>query len=257
MVVFLMDCSGDQSERLQKAMARLGIASRRHAEILISQGLVKVNGQTITQLGLKVTAEDVIEVNAQTYSSRPSEGLIYVMLYKPVGVITSVTDPHQRKTVIDLLGQNMKERIYPVGRLDYDTSGLLLLTNDGELTFRLTHPSFGVEKVYRASVAGDISDQALRMLESGIHLEDGMTSPAKIKKLSRDKSGNGTEIELTIHEGKNRQVRRMLEQVGYPVVRLRRISFGPLRLDPKMTAGEYRLLTASEVNALKEAVSIR
>lgn len=271
MVLTLMDNLQDKSERLQKAMARLGIASRRHAEILISQGSVKVNGIVVTQQGTRVAPADVIEVSDTAYSSGPTNDPVYVMMYKPVGIITSVTDPHRRKTVIDLIKTDIQTRVYPVGRLDYDTSGLLLLTNDGEMTHRLTHPSYGVEKVYRVWIRQNISDEALNTLRTGVMLEDGLTAPAKARKLVKQRINpdsnsqlmqiNGqdrslTVLEMAIHEGRNRQIRRMFEQVGYPVVRLQRIAFGPLKLDPEMKAGEYRSLKSTEIIALKKIVDL-
>ncbi|UWG99032.1 rRNA pseudouridine synthase [Dehalobacter sp. DCM] len=254
-----MENSLDRSERLQKAMARLGIASRRHAEILISQGSVKVNGIVVTQLGTKVYPEDVIEVSESTYSAVSITDSIYIMLNKPVGIISSVTDPHRRKTVIDLINQDIKTRVYPVGRLDYDTSGLLLLTNDGELTHRLTHPRYGVEKVYHVWIKEDLLQAAVNTLRTGVTLEDGRTAPAKLRKLCNKSHGHDRECtvyEIVIHEGRNRQVRRMFEQVGYPVIRLQRIAFGPLRLDPAMKAGDYRYLKPREIAALKKAVEV-
>lgn len=246
-----------EPERLQKVMARSGIASRRHAEELISKGLVKVNGQTVKERGLKVTGADLIEVEGCKIVLTPQAGYLYLLLNKPEGVITSVTDPRGRKTVIDLIRKDVKDRVYPVGRLDYDTSGLLLLTNDGDLTYRLTHPGYGVEKTYRAWIKGKISDQALKNLAEGVLLEDGKTSPAKINKLEADNRGNVlTIVEIIIHEGKNRQVRRMFEKVGCPVVRLQRIALGPIKLDDKMQPGEFRPLNSSEVAALKREAGL-
>jgi len=252
-----MNESAKQPERLQKAMARLGIASRRRAEELISQGQVKVNGVVVTQPGTKVAADDLIEVEGvQISSARPKE-LFYILLNKPEGVISSVADPRGRKTVIDLLGGNIAERVYPVGRLDYDTSGLLLLTNDGDLTYRLTHPSYGVEKTYRALLRSKPSPQALKTLQDGVLLEDGLTSPAKINRVQPSNKGNNLfVVEISIHEGKNRQVRRMFEKVGYPVCSLQRIAFGPLQLDKRLTTGNYRFLDESEVNSLKQQVGL-
>lgn len=244
--------------RLQKAMAELGIASRRHAEELIKQGLVKVNGLKVDQPGFKVVPSDIIEVNGNTYGGeKEDKHFLYLLLHKPVGVITSVRDPRGRKTVMDILGKDIPGRIYPVGRLDYDTSGLLLLTNDGELTFRLTHPSYGVEKSYRVWINGSIPKEAIAALENGVMLEDGLTSPAKIKIVKDYKKGNvPSVVEITIHEGKNRQVRRMFAKVGYPVERLQRIAFGPIKLDRNLKAGDYRYLRKSEVRSLKRVVGL-
>jgi len=252
-----MNNLGNQPERLQKVIARLGIASRRHAEEMIIKGLVKVNGQVVTELGTKVTDTDIIEVKGRKISPEKQKPFVYYLLNKPEGVITSASDPQHRKTVLDLVRSQVKERVFPVGRLDYDTRGLLLLTNDGELTYRLTHPSYKVEKTYRAMLNGLISDQALNKLKNGVRLEDGLTSPAKIVQVKRIKKGNYQSIvELTIHEGRNRQVRRMFDAVGFPVFYLERIAFGPLRLDSKLKPGEFRPLSAAEVKSLKKEVGL-
>jgi len=243
-------------ERLQKVMARLGIASRRHAEELIQKGLVKVNGQTVTTPGIKVTDLDLIEIEGSDRIFE-REKFVYILLNKPEGVISSVTDPRNRRTVTDLVCENIKDRVYPVGRLDYDTSGLLILTNDGDLTYRLTHPGFGVEKTYRVWIKKDISNGALKTLQEGVKLEDGVTSPAKIVREEAVMRGNSLPVvEITIHEGKNRQVRRMFAAVGFPVVSLQRIAFGPVKLDENMRPGEYRLLTPAEIAGLKKEVGL-
>lgn len=247
--------SEETHERLQKAMARMGIASRRHSEQLIRQGLVKVNGVTVSEQGYKVTPTDVIEVSGNTIQDKGT--FTYVLLNKPVGIITSASDPQKRKTVIDLIKQEIDVRIYPVGRLDYDTSGLLILTNDGELTFRLTHPSYGVEKTYRVWINGLLSEESINNLISGVYLEDGLTSPANVKLVEKDKKGKElTVVEITIHEGKKRQVRRMFAKVGHPVIGLQRIAFGPLKLDSKLDTGQFRYLLESEVIALKKEVGL-
>ena len=243
------------SERLQKAMARYGISSRRHAEKLISQGFVKVNGQIVREQGFKVTPEDIIEVNGSIINTEEEKA--YILLHKPIGVITSAYDPQNRKTVIDLIQTGSGQRVYPVGRLDYDTSGLLLLTNDGELTFRLTHPSYGVEKTYRVWAEGFLSEGSLEILQNGVPLEDGITSPAKIKIVQQDKKGKEPAIvEITIHEGRNRQVRRMFEHIGKKVIGLERIAFGSLKLEDQLKSGEYRNLLESEILALKKEVGL-
>lgn len=253
-----MNESEKKPERLQKTLARMGIASRRHAEELIQKGLVKVNGKIVTELGWKVTDSDLIEVSGSQFLPGEKENYIYLLLHKPEGVISSVTDPRQRKTVIDLVGKDIKERIYPVGRLDYDTSGLIILTNDGELTYRLTHPSYGVVKKYRVWLKTAPSSQAVQILEQGVPLEDGITSPAKINRIDTVKKKGKilSIVEISIHEGKNRQVRRMFEKVGYPLVRLQRIAFGPIKLDDNLQPGEYRLLRNSEVAALRKQVGL-
>lgn len=232
-------------ERLQKVMARRGVASRRACEKLILAGRVSVNGNVVTAMGTKVKPGDIIAVDGQELPP-DREPLVYLMLNKPKGCVTTVKDPQGRTTVMDLL-DNQKQRIYPVGRLDYDTEGLLLLTNDGELSYALTHPSHEVDKTYLAVVKGMLSSSALDKLRSGIELEDGKTSPAKVSIL---KLGNQSKISLTIHEGKKRQVRRMLEAVDYPVISLTRTHFGSLSLQG-LDAGKYRHLTKEEIKALK------
>lgn len=236
-------------ERLQKILAGRGVASRRKSEELIAAGRVKVNGQTVTELGYKADPEqDRIELDGKPIGEEP---LRYYLFYKPTGVITSVSDPQGRKTVIDFI--DATERIYPVGRLDYDTSGLLLLTNDGPLTNQLTHPRFEIEKTYVATVRGVPRQKALRALALGVMLEDGKTAPASARLTSVDPNGKQAEIELTIHEGRNRQVRRMCESVGHPVINLRRVQFGFLKLG-RLKPGQYRSLSGDEINRLKNLV---
>ncbi|WHY84492.1 pseudouridine synthase [Neobacillus novalis] len=233
-------------ERLQKVIAQAGIASRRKAEELIKEGRVKVNGKVVTELGVKVTSSDKIEVNEiQIEKEEP----VYFLLYKPRGVISSVSDDKGRKVVTDFFS-NYQERIFPVGRLDYDTSGLLLLTNDGEFANLLTHPSNEVEKLYVAKVKGIPLRESLRKLEKGIRLEDGKTAPAKVKMLSGDKKKQTAIVEISIHEGRNRQVRRMFEAIGHEVVKLKRERYGFLTLSG-LKAGEARELTPHEVKQLR------
>ncbi|HUP85860.1 MAG TPA: pseudouridine synthase [Acidimicrobiales bacterium] len=237
---------GDEGDRLQKVLARAGLASRRVCEDLIAEGRVRVNGE-VADLGRRVhPATDVIEVDGGLVPIAP--GLVYYLLNKPPGAVTTAADTHGRPTVVDLVPSG--PRVFPVGRLDADTEGLLLLTNDGELTHRLTHPSFGVEKEYLASVEGDPSPAVLRRLREGVELDDGMTAPAKAVRVS-----DGL-IRLTIHEGRNRQVRRMCEAVGHPVVRLVRSRIGSLA-DRKLKPGEWRPVTPEEVRALAATVRAR
>ncbi|ETI70382.1 23S rRNA pseudouridine(2605) synthase RluB [Neobacillus vireti] len=237
-------------ERLQKVIAQAGIASRRKAEELIKDGRVKVNGKVVTELGVKVTSSDKIEVNEiQIEKEEP----VYFLLYKPRGVISSVSDDKGRKVVTDFFS-NYQERIFPVGRLDYDTSGLLLLTNDGEFANLLTHPSNEVEKLYVAKVKGIPLRENLRKLEKGIRLEDGKTAPAKVKMLSGDKKKQTAIVEISIHEGRNRQVRRMFEAIGHEVVKLKRERYGFLTLGG-LKAGEARELTPHEVKQLRALAS--
>jgi 23S rRNA pseudouridine2605 synthase len=233
-------------ERLQKVIAQAGIASRRKSEELIKEGKVKVNGKTVTELGVKVTASDKVEVNEIPIER---EEPVYFLLYKPRGVISSVSDEKGRKVVTDFF-QGYKERIYPVGRLDYDTSGIILLTNDGEFANLLMHPKSEIEKVYVAKIKGIPLRETLKKLEKGIRLEDGRTAPAKSKLLSTDKKKNTAIVELTIHEGRNRQVRRMFETVGHEVIKLKRERYGFLTLTG-LNAGDARELTPHEVKQLR------
>jgi pseudouridine synthase len=224
--------------RLNAFLARAGVASRRGADELIKSGQVMVNGKT-GQLNSVVADDDKVEVNGKTVNLQQ---LRYVLLNKPTGYVTTLKDPQGRRKVIELV--ELPERIVPVGRLDYDTSGALLLTNDGELANQLMHPKFEIDKVYEAQVDGMITDEMLNKLSNGIKLEDGMTAPAAAKNLYNSK------IQLTIHEGRNRQVRRMLAAVGLTVVKLHRPKYGPLILDG-LKPGQWRELSQSEVKLLK------
>lgn len=232
-------------ERLQKILARAGIASRRKCEQLILDGRVTVNGRVVRELGVKADPhKDRITVDGRPIRA---EKHVYLMLYKPRGVVSTVSDPQGRKTVLDLIGNEVRERIFPVGRLDMDTSGLLLLTNDGELMHALLHPSRKIYKTYRAYVQGSVSREEVEQLQKGVQLEDGMTAPARVRKV-RETEGR-TLLEIAIHEGRNRQVRRMCEAVGHPVLSLRRVKFAFLTLG-RLKAGEYRFLTWEEVARL-------
>ncbi|MBS4215810.1 MULTISPECIES: 23S rRNA pseudouridine(2605) synthase RluB [Neobacillus] len=233
-------------ERLQKVIARAGIASRRKAEDLIKEGRVKVNGKVVTELGVKVSPSDKVEVNEIPLEK---EVPVYFLLYKPRGVISSVSDEKGRKVVTDFFPA-IKERIFPVGRLDYDTSGLLLLTNDGEFANLLMHPKNEIEKVYVAKVKGIPLRENLKKLEKGIRLEDGKTAPAKVKLLSTDKKKQTSIVEIIIHEGKNRQVRRMFEAIGHEVLKLKRERYGFLTLTG-LKAGEARELTTHEMKQIR------
>ena len=238
--------SDQPAERLQKVLAKAGVASRRGAEELILAGKVTVNGKLVTELGTKVTQKDIVRVGGNIVGKR--EPLHYYIFNKPVGVITSSKDPQRRQTVLDFF-KNVPVRVYPVGRLDFDTSGLLLLTNDGELANRLTHPSFGVNKTYVATVKGRITSDAIENLRSGVELEDGKTAPARVSLIKPGRDGL-SRLEMTIHEGRNRQVRRMCDAVGFPVVKLERMRFGPLSLGD-LKPGAYRPLRAQEIKSLK------
>ena len=231
-----------EGERLQKVLAAAGLGSRRVCEILIEEERVTVNGE-VAVLGRRVDPDnDRIEVDGLRVPTRP--GLVTYLLNKPRGVVSTASDPQGRPTVVELVPA--EPRIFPVGRLYTDTEGLLLLTNDGDLAHRLTHPSFGVEKEYLAQVDGSPTPAELRRLRHGIELEDGMTAPAKASLTAPGA------VRLVIHEGRNRQVRRMLEAVGYPVTRLVRTRIGPLA-DRRLKPGEWRVLDMEEVRALEAA----
>lgn len=235
--------------RLQKVLAMAGVASRRHAEELIIGGKVKVNGKVVKELGTKVeVSRDKIEVNGKPLP--PVERKVYYLLNKPRGYVTTLQDERGRKTVLDLL-EGVQERVYPVGRLDYDSEGLLLLTNDGELTQALTHPKHKVKKTYRARVEGIPQPDKLEEMAKGLRLEDGMTAPADVKLV--DILDGRALLEISIHEGRNRQVRRMCECIGQPVLRLRRIRLGPLELGD-LKPGDFRPLNFNELTSLMELV---
>lgn len=234
-------------ERLQKVIAYAGVASRRKAEQLIVEGKVKVNGKVVRELGTKVSNSDTIEVEGVKLEK---EDKVYFLLYKPKGYISAVTDDKGRKTVVDIFKKRVPERIFPVGRLDYDTTGLLLLTNDGEFSYQLTHPKFKIDKTYIARVKGVPTVDGLKKLQRGIKLEDGKTAPAKVSMTSFDEQAGKAICEITIHEGRNRQVRRMFEAIGTPVVKLKRERFAFLDLG-NLKPGEYRELTKHEVKQLR------
>lgn len=231
-------------ERLQKVLAQAGLGSRRACEELIAAGRVRLNGEVAT-LGARADPEtDVVEVDGARIGVR--QGLVHYLLNKPAGVVTTAADPQSRPTVVDLVPD--EPRVYPVGRLDADTEGLLVLTNDGDLAHRLTHPSFGVDKEYLAEVEGTPGRGTLRRLREGVDLDDGPTAPAKASLV-----GDHT-LRITIHEGRNRQVRRMCEAVGHPVRRLVRVRIGPLS-DRHLAPGAWRVLTQAEVRALERAAA--
>lgn len=232
-------------ERLQKVIAQAGVTSRRKAEDLIRQGKVKVNGKIVTELGTKVSLKDKIEVSGIPIDK---EEPVYFLLYKPTGVISAVSDDKGRKVVTDFF-EGVEQRIFPVGRLDYDTSGLLILTNDGDFANRLMHPKYEIEKTYVAKIQGGMTKTRQRMLERGVMLEDGKTAPAQVKLLSADRNKNVSVVEITIHEGRNRQVRRMFEAVGCPVLKLKRERYGFLTLKG-LNPGDWRELTPHEVKKL-------
>ena len=235
-----------EGERLQKVLARVGFGSRRLCEELVADGRVTVNG-TLAELGRRVNVEtDQVEVDGVPVGVLP--GLVYYLLNKPSGVVTTASDPSGRPTIVQLVPS--EPRVFAVGRLDVATEGLILLTNDGELAQRVAHPSHGVDKEYLAEVHGVPSPAAIRRLREGVELEDGVTSPAKVASLSPGL------LRITIHEGRNRQVRRMCEAVGHPVVRLVRTRIGPIS-DRSLKPGSWRELEQSEVLALARAARPR
>jgi pseudouridine synthase len=233
----------DRGQRLQKVLAAAGVGSRRQVESLIAAGRVAVNGQ-LARLGRRIDpSKDAVEVDG---SRVPLEArLVYYLLNKPRGVITTASDPAERPSVLDFV--EVGQRVWPVGRLDADTEGALLLTNDGELTRRLTHPSFQITKRYVAEVRGHVGKQTLRTLARGVPLADGLTAPAQVRLLQRRRGSSLVEVTLT--EGRNRQVRRMLDHVGHPAVRLTRTAIGPLMLG-HLRVGNVRRLGLEEVTSL-------
>ena len=229
--------------RLAKYLAHAGVASRRTSETIIADGRVTVDGAVITDPARDVDDSKAVKVDGRRVKTETHERIVYIV-NKPAHVVSTVKDPQNRRTIVSLVPS--EERLYPVGRLDYDTTGLILLTNDGELAHKLTHPKFEVPRTYRARIANTpINEPAMRALRDGVELEDGLTAPALVRRISAN------HIELTIHEGKKRQVKRMFEAVGHPVRSLERVAFGPLRLG-SLEIGGYRELTAAEIERLHE-----
>jgi 23S rRNA pseudouridine2605 synthase len=232
--------------RLQKYLAGCGIASRRNAEKMILEGRVSVNGQVIQTLGTQVDeAADIVQVDGITI--HPEEEKHYLAYNKPVGEVTTVSDPEGRATVMDRF-RDYPVRLFPVGRLDYDSEGLLLLTNDGELMNQLLHPSFEIPKSYLTKVSNNVTEDEIKMLRKGVIIEGKMTSPASVRLIRHDTFS--TDLLITIHEGRNRQVRRMIAAIGHQVVRLKRIRFGPVYLND-LPSGMWRKLTAEEIEKLR------
>jgi len=233
-------------ERLQKFLARAGVASRRASEQLILEGRVKVNGKIVKELGVKIDpSKDNVRVDGKL--CRYKNNYVYLVLNKPKGYVTTVKDPFGRLTVMDLL-KGFKHRVFPVGRLDKDTEGLLILTNDGEVTYRLTHPKHEVDKTYLAQVEGHVNESELKKLNKGVMLKDGMTSPSKSRILKF--SQKGTLLEIKIHEGRKRQVRRMCLAIGHPVIHLKRIAIGKITLGG-LKPGQWRFMTEPEIEYIK------
>lgn len=234
--------------RLQKYMADCGVASRRKCEEYIENGFVKVNGKIITQLGVKINPnKDVIEYNGKKLETT-KENNIYILLNKPIDYVTTVKDQFSRKTVLDLI-KGVNARIVPVGRLDMYTSGALILTNDGDFVYKITHPKYEIEKTYVATLSGIIQLDAIEKLTNGVEIEDYITKPAKVKILKTDNEKNISRVEITIHEGKNREVRKMCEAVGYKVKALHRSKIGNINVKD-LKIGEWRYLTKNEVQQL-------
>jgi 23S rRNA pseudouridine2605 synthase len=229
--------------RLAKYLAHAGVASRRAAEEIVRSGRVAVGGETVLDPARSVSESDAVSLDGTPVAAPAGERVVYAV-NKPAGVVSTASDTHGRRTVISLVPSST--RLYPVGRLDINTTGLILLTDDGELAYRLTHPRFEVEKTYRAKVQPPVRDTTLRRLRTGVPLEDGMSAPARVRRLAPDV------IELTLHEGRKRQVRRMCEAVGHRVRHLERVAFGPLTLG-SLGPGQHRRLTAEELQALRAA----
>ncbi len=239
-----------KQERLHKLIARAGFASRRKAEDLILQGRVEVNGKVISRVGVIVDPiKDIIKVDGQLITESEPKVYLYLILNKPPKVLTTLHDSRGRSTVADLIRRGVKERVYPVGRLDWDAEGLMLLTNDGEVANTLIHPRYKVPKTYLVKLRGVLNRLAIKKLESGVYLEDGKTLPAQIR--VGKKNVKSFWISITIREGRNKQIKRMCRAVGYEVARIVRIRFGPLELGD-LKPGEYRYLSSREIKFLKK-----
>lgn len=230
--------------RLQKYIASCGVTSRRKAEELIKQGRVKVNGKTIDQMGQVVNENDQIELDGVVIT--PDKEKVYYMLNKPTGYITSAADEQGRPTVIDLVS-SIDVRVFPVGRLDYNTSGLLLLTNDGQMAYKLMHPQHEIKKIYIATIQGNITSKDINLLSKGVDIGGYITAGASAKILNQ--KNNTSKVEIIIHEGKNRQVRKMFKAVGYKVLELERIAIGEIKLT-RLKKGDYRKLNKKEMEYL-------
>ena len=234
--------------RINKYIASCGIASRRKAEEIILAKRVKVNGKTVEELSFNIDEDnDIVEIDGQRIGL--NEESVYIVLNKPEGYITTVKDQFDRPSVLDLVS-DIKERVYPIGRLDYETSGLLILTNDGDLTYKLTHPKHEVDKTYMAIVKGIPTKEELKNFEEGLYIEDYKTAPAKIKIVKKDEEKNYAICQIKIHEGRNRQVRKMCRAINHPVMRLRRVAMGKITLKDT-EVGKYRHLSKEEVEYLK------
>jgi 23S rRNA pseudouridine2605 synthase len=237
--------------RLQHYLAKAGIASRRKSEQLIADGRVSVNGEIVLSMGKTVEEDDTVCLDGKPVHL--AQRLLTVLYYKPRGVVSTASDERGRKCVTDVV-RDLPERLYPIGRLDMDSEGLLLLTNDGELALRMTHPRYGVQKCYVASVQGHVAGEAIERLRRGVMLDGRMTAPAKVRRIPGE--GAHEKVEIIIHEGRNRQVRRMLEAVGNPVVRLVRVAVGPLTIRG-LKPGQWREIRPEELETLKKALGLQ
>lgn len=247
------------SERVQKILSQWGIASRRQAEQMILEGRVRLNG-TIAQLGQKADPDfDQVEVDGQVIQPQERPQFLYFLLNKPVGIVSTCHDPQDRRTVLEFFPKSLRQGqgLHPIGRLDVESTGALLLTNDGALTHYLTHPRHHIAKTYEVEVAGEVSAAALKQWREGVMLEDRKTLPATVNIVKR--TASGTLLRVVLREGRNRQIRRVSEQLGYPVVRLHRIAIGDIQLDspgkPKLRPGQYRPLEDSEIRLLKQGMN--
>ncbi len=239
--------------RLQKILADAGVASRRKAEELIKEGRVSVNGKVVTEMGFKASPfEDHIKVDGKLIKFSTQKA-VYFMLNKPKKVMCTVEDPEGRQTVIDIIRNRIKERVWPVGRLDYHSEGLVILTNDGELTLRLTHPRYKVPKVYEVKVKDLPAEEKLDKLRKGVYLEDGKTQPCEIYFLKTTRENS--RFKVVLKEGKKQQIRRMFMKIGHPVMKLKRIEYGPLKLG-KLAIGDFRPLSEEEIQELKKACKL-
>ena len=232
-------------ERLQKYLANAGIASRRKCEELILKGKIEVNGKAVTELGTKVNSNDVVRYNGKVVT--PEEEFVYILLNKPIGYVTTTSDQFNRETVLDLV--KVKERVVPVGRLDMYTSGALLLSNDGDFIYKVTHPKHEINKTYTVTLTGIVNDEEVEKIRNGIEIEDYITKPAIVKILKIDQEKNISRLEITIHEGKNRQVRKMCEAIGKKVKALHRSKIGNISVKD-LKIGGWRFLTQKEVDYL-------
>lgn len=249
----MTETSQPKGERLQVVLARFGVASRRGVVSLIEEGKVRVNGEVVREKGFRVNAAaDKITVGAESLDISASRRMVTYAFNKPKGVMTTLQDPHAERMIADFF-TDVPERVFPVGRLDRDTTGLILMTNDGELAFRLTHPKFGVKKRYRAKVRGAVTPEAVKPLEKGVTLEEGRTAPCRIE--IDQSTPKETVLFVTLHEGKKRQIRRMFESIGHRVTELERLGYGPLELG-RLKPGQRRELSSAELGQLKKAAGL-